>query len=128
MARWWWATPPGGEEHPQHELAARTLHGGFGGIISFRPAGGVAAAHEFVRASRLYNLSVSLGGVESLACVPHGMTHASRVGTPYAVPEDLVRLSVGIEDLADHLADLEQSLHAAARVGGGTAGAAARAA
>ncbi|MCC5672421.1 cystathionine gamma-synthase [Kocuria rhizophila] len=119
---------PGLEEHPQHELAARTLHGGFGGIISFRPAGGVAAAHEFVRASRLYNLSVSLGGVESLACVPHGMTHASRVGTPYEVPEDLVRLSVGIEDLADHLADLEQSLHAAARVGGGTAGAAARAA
>ncbi|RLZ02503.1 cystathionine gamma-synthase [Kocuria tytonicola] len=105
---------PGLEEHPQHELAARTLNGGFGGIVSFRPAGGVAAAHEFVRASRLYSLSVSLGGVESLACVPHSMTHASRVGTPYEVPEDLVRLSVGIEDLADHLADLAQALDAAA--------------
>ena len=106
---------PGLEEHPQHELAARTLNGGFGGIVSFRPAGGVAAAHELVRASRLYSLSVSLGGVESLACVPHSMTHASRVGTPYEVPEDLVRLSVGIEDLADHLADLAQALDAAAR-------------
>ena len=113
---------PGLEEHPQHELAARTLNGGFGGIVSFRPAGGVAAAHEFVRASRLYGLSVSLGGVESLACVPHGMTHASRVGTPYEVPEDLVRLSVGIEDLADHLADLEQALGAATRAAAGNTG------
>ena len=110
---------PGLEEHPQHELAARTLNGGFGGIVSFRPAGGVAAAHELVRASRLYSLSVSLGGVESLACVPHSMTHASRVGTPYEVPEDLVRLSVGIEDLADHLADLEQALDAAAGAANG---------
>ncbi|RLY91551.1 cystathionine gamma-synthase [Kocuria tytonicola] len=110
---------PGLEEHPQHELASRTLNGGFGGIVSFRPAGGVAAAHEFVRASRLYSLSVSLGGVESLACVPQSMTHASRVGTPYEVPEDLVRLSVGIEDLADHLADLEQALDAAAGAASG---------
>ena len=113
---------PGLEEHPQHELAARTLNGGFGGIVSFRPAGGVAAAHEFVCASRLYSLSVSLGGVESLACVPHSMTHASRVGTPYEVPEDLVRLSVGIEDLADHLADLEQALGAATRAAAGNTG------
>ena len=106
---------PGLEEHPGHELAARTLTGGFGGIISFRPRGGVAAAHAFVTATRLYHLSVSLGGVESLACVPHGMTHGSRVGTPYEVPEDLVRLSVGIEDLPDHLADLDRALEVADR-------------
>lgn len=107
---------PGLEEHPGHELAARTLHGGFGGIVSFRPRGGVAAAHAFVEATRLYHLSVSLGGVESLTCVPHGMTHGSRVGTPYEVPEDLVRLSVGIEDLPDHLADLDRALEVASAV------------
>ncbi|MGK4218860.1 cystathionine gamma-synthase [Kocuria marina] len=101
---------PGLEEHPQHELAAQTLTGGFGGIISFRPAGGIEAAHAFVRETELYNLSVSLGGVESLTCVPHSMTHGSRVGTPYEVPEDLVRLSVGIEDIEDHLADLDRAL------------------
>ncbi|MGX0887877.1 cystathionine gamma-synthase [Kocuria rhizophila] len=110
---------PGLEDHPQHDLAAQTLHGGFGGIISFRPAGGVRAAHEFVAASELYNLSVSLGGVESLACVPHSMTHASRVGTAYEVPEDLVRLSVGLESIDDHLADLDRALGAASRVGRG---------
>ena len=109
---------PGLESHPQHALAARTLNGGFGGIISFRPAGGVAAAQEFAKASELYSLSVSLGGVESLVCVPHGMTHASRVGTPYEVPEDLVRLSVGIETLDDHLEDLDRALATAARVAG----------
>lgn len=101
---------PGLEDHPGHELAARTLTGGFGGIISFRPCGGEAAAHALVKATRLYNLSVSLGGVESLICVPHNMTHGSRVGTAHEVPKDLVRLSVGIEDVQDHLADLEQAL------------------
>ena len=66
-----------------------------------------------MRETELYNLSVSLGGVESLTCVPHSMTHGSRVGTPYEVPEDLVRLSVGIEDIEDHLADLDRALGAA---------------
>lgn len=103
---------PGLEEHPGHELATSTLNGGFGGIISFRPRGGEAAAHTFVKTTQLYNLSVSLGGVESLTCVPHGMTHASRVGTPHEVPKDLVRLSVGIEDLQDHVADLDRALTA----------------
>lgn len=101
---------PGLEDHPGHDLATLTLNGGYGGIISFRPRGGEAAAHTFVKSTRLYNLSVSLGGVESLTCVPHNMTHGSRVGTPHEVPKDLVRLSVGIEDLQDHLADLDQAL------------------
>ena len=104
---------PGLRSHPQHDLATRTLNGGYGGIISFRPAGGVEAADEFAKTSELYNLSVSLGGVESLVCVPHSMTHAPRVGTPYEVPEDLVRLSVGIEDLSDHVEDLDAALNQA---------------
>ena len=65
-----------------------------------------------MKTTQLYNLSVSLGGVESLTCVPHSMTHASRVGTPHEVPKDLVRLSVGIEDLQDHVADLDRALTA----------------
>jgi cystathionine gamma-synthase len=103
---------PGLPGHPGHELAAAQMRG-FGGMVSFRLAGGEAAARTVAESTELYSLSVSLGGVESLVCYPSEMTHASVKGTPLAVPADLVRLSVGIEDVEDQLADLERALAAA---------------
>ncbi len=99
---------PGLEEHPGHELAARQMSA-FGGIVS------VAletreAARRFAESTRLFTLAESLGGVESLVNYPDAMTHASVRGTAAAVPIELVRLSVGIEDVDDLLADVEQAL------------------
>ncbi|NHU86352.1 cystathionine gamma-synthase [Kocuria sp. JC486] len=99
---------PGLPDHPGHELAARQMDG-FGGMVSFRLAAGEAAARRFAESTHMYKLSVSLGGVESLICWPSEMTHGCVVGTDQAVPTDLVRLSVGIEDLEDHLEDLERA-------------------
>lgn len=104
---------PGLPEHPGHALAATQMRGS-GGMVSFRLAGGEAAARAVAEGTRLYSLSVSLGGVESLICYPSEMTHASVRGTPLAVPTDLVRLSVGIEDVEDQLEDLERALAGAA--------------
>lgn len=103
---------PGLPEHPGHALAARQMDG-FGGIISLRFSGGEAAARAFAESTRLFALSVSLGGVESLVCYCSEMTHASVRGTALAVPTDLVRLSVGVEDLPDLRADLLTGLAAA---------------
>ncbi|MBD8045218.1 cystathionine gamma-synthase [Arthrobacter sp. Sa2BUA2] len=100
---------PGLPEHPGHALAARQMSG-FGGIVSLRFAGGAAAARAFAESTRLFALSVSLGGVESLICYCSEMTHASVRGTGLAVPVDLVRLSVGVEDLVDLQADLAHAL------------------
>ncbi len=100
---------PGLEQHPQHELAKRQMRG-FGGIVSIRLRGGAAAARALVGRTRLFTFAVSLGGVESLIEIPATMTHASTADTPLAVPADLVRLSVGIEELDDLLADLAQAL------------------
>ena len=105
---------PGLESHPGHELA-KAQSRGFGGIVSLRFAGGEAAARAFAESTELFALSVSLGGVESLVCYSSEMTHASVIGTPLAVPKDLVRLSVGIEQVEDLLADLELGLAAARR-------------
>lgn len=99
---------PGLPDHPGHDLAARQMDG-FGGMVSFRLRAGEAAARRFAESTRMYKLSVSLGGVESLICWPSEMTHGSVAGTAQAVPTDLVRLSVGIEDLEDHLADLDRA-------------------
>ena len=83
---------------------------GFGGIISVRFSGGEPAARAFAESTELFALSVSLGGVESLVCYCSEMTHASVRGTALAVPTDLVRLSVGVEDLVDLQADLAAAL------------------
>lgn len=99
---------PGLPDHPGHELASRQMDG-FGGMVSFRLAAGEAAARKFVESTHMYKLSVSLGGVESLICWPSEMTHGSVAGTAQAVPTDLVRLSVGIEDIEDHLEDLDRA-------------------
>jgi len=100
---------PGLPEHPGHEVAAKQMKR-FGGMVSFRAAGGESAAIEICNRAKLFVLGESLGGVESLIEHPGRMTHASAAGSPLEVPADLVRLSVGIETVDDLLADLEQAL------------------
>ena len=100
---------PGLPSHPGHEVAVKQMRG-FGGMVSFRHTEGEAAAVEVCNRARLFTLGESLGGVESLIEHPGRMTHASAAGSPLEVPGDLVRLSVGIEDLDDLLADLDQAL------------------
>ncbi|MDQ3450937.1 MAG: cystathionine gamma-synthase [Actinomycetota bacterium] len=100
---------PGLTAHPGHELAAKQMRR-FGGMVSFRVAGGEAAALEVCERARLFTLAESLGGVESLIEHPARMTHASAAGSPLEVPPDLIRLSVGIESADDLLADLRHAL------------------
>jgi cystathionine gamma-synthase len=99
---------PGLPSHPGHELAARQMRA-FGGIVSAE-LGDAASARRFAESTRLFQLAESLGGVESLMNYPDEMTHASVRGTDLAVPEELVRLSVGIESIDDLLADLDRAL------------------
>ena len=100
---------PGLESHPGHELAARQMSG-FGGMLSVAVAGGAAAAKRFAESTEVFQLAESLGGVESLIGYPSEMTHASVRGTELEVPENIIRLSVGIEDVSDLIADVEQAL------------------
>ena len=100
---------PGLASHPGHEIAA-TQMSGFGGMLSLGLAAGADAARAFAESTELFQLAESLGGVESLIGYPPDMTHASVRGTELAVPENIVRLSVGIEDVSDLIADLEQGL------------------
>lgn len=99
---------PGLAEHPGHDIAARQMDG-FGGMVSFT----VASADEAIRVAErteVFLLAESLGAVESLIEVPGPMTHASVAGSPLEVPPELIRLSVGLEDPDDLLADLERAL------------------
>jgi cystathionine gamma-synthase len=100
---------PGLPTHPGHQIAARQMRG-FGGMVSVRMRGGRSAAQALCAKTRVFILAESLGGVESLIEYPGAMTHASTAGSELEVPNDLVRLSVGIEDIADLIADLEQAL------------------
>ena len=100
---------PGLSTHEGHETAARQMSG-FGGMLSFALAAGPEAARAFAESTTLFQLAESLGGVESLIGYPPDMTHASVRGTALAVPENVVRLSVGIEDVTDLIGDLEQGL------------------
>ncbi len=100
---------PGLESHPGHELAARQMSG-FGGMLSISLAGGGEVARRFAESMTLFQLAESLGGVESLVNYPSEMTHASVRGTEAEVPESVVRLSVGIEDVDDLLDDIDQAL------------------
>ncbi len=100
---------PGLRGHPNHDVAARQMSG-FGGMVSARLKGGRDAAHQLCARTDIFILAESLGGVESLIEHPAAMTHASTAGSQLEVPDDLVRLSVGIEDAADLLGDLEQAL------------------
>jgi cystathionine gamma-synthase len=100
---------PGLASHPGHEVAAKQMRG-FGGIVSFRSAGGEAEAVAVCGRTRLFTLGESLGGVESLIEHPGRMTHASAAGSALEVPADLIRLSVGIETGEDLLEDLRSAL------------------
>ncbi|MEW1751133.1 cystathionine gamma-synthase [Streptomyces angustmyceticus] len=100
---------PGLTEHQGHEIAAKQMRS-FGGMVSFQVAGGEQAAVEVCNRAKLFTLGESLGGVESLIEHPGLMTHASTAGSLLEVPNDLVRLSVGIESVDDLLADLTQAL------------------
>jgi cystathionine gamma-synthase len=100
---------PGLPEHPGHAVAAKQMRR-FGGMLSVRLAGGRQAALDLCARTELFTLAESLGGVESLIEHPGAMTHASTVGSPLEVPDDLVRMSVGIEDTADLIGDIEQAL------------------
>jgi cystathionine beta-lyase/cystathionine gamma-synthase len=104
---------PGLESHPQHALARRQMVGGFGGMLSFEVVGGVDAARDVARRTRLFTLAESLGGVESLIELPALMTHASVPSErrqQLGIDDGLIRLSVGIEEAEDLIADLDQAL------------------
>ena len=109
---------PGLPSHPQHALAKRQmLDGCFGGMLSFEVKGGVSAAREVARRTRLFTLAESLGGVESLIELPALMTHASLPSerrNEIGIDDGLIRLSVGIEEADDLIADLDASLAFAA--------------
>jgi cystathionine beta-lyase/cystathionine gamma-synthase len=119
IARWLESQPqvaqvlhPGLESHPQHELALRQATG-FGGTFSFRLRGGQEAVFRALDAVRLFTLAESLGGVESLIEHPVTMTHSSvdpAVLASMGITPDLIRVSVGIEDVEDLIADLAQAL------------------
>ncbi|GAA4357158.1 cystathionine gamma-synthase [Angustibacter luteus] len=100
---------PGLESHQGHAVAAQQMRR-FGGMVSFRLRGGVEEALGACKRAEVFTLGESLGGVESLIEHPGRMTHASVAGSVLEVPDDLIRLSVGIEDVDDLLADLEQAL------------------
>jgi cystathionine gamma-synthase len=102
---------PGLPDDPGHAVAAKQMRR-FGGMVSFRLAAGEQAAVDLVGATEVFTLAESLGGVESLIEHPGRMTHASAAGSLLEVPNDLVRLSVGIETGADLVADLEQAFAA----------------
>jgi cystathionine beta-lyase/cystathionine gamma-synthase len=110
---------PGLDSHPQHELAKRQMRA-FGGVVSFRPRGGAERARAIAASTRIFNLAVSLGGVESLICLPAQMTHASLTKAErmeLGITDDLLRLSVGIEDVDDLIGDLKHALEASHTLG-----------
>lgn len=100
---------PGLPGHPGHEVAEKQMRR-YGGMVSIRLRGGRAAAMDLCSRTKVFTLAESLGGVESLIEHPGAMTHASTAGSLLEVPDDLVRLSVGIEDAEDLIADLDQAL------------------
>ncbi len=100
---------PGLPDHPGHELASTQMRD-FGGMVSFRVDGGIEAAKDVAERTRLFFLAESLGGVESLIEHPGIMTHASVSGTELEVPDDLLRLSIGIESADDLIEDLLRAL------------------
>ena len=100
---------PGLASHPLHEVARRQMSS-FGGMLSLQLAGGASSARALQTRTEIFTLAPSLGGVESLIEYPSAMTHQSVGGTVLEVPDNLVRLSVGIENIEDLLADISQAL------------------
>lgn len=106
--------------HAQHHIAMKQHRNGMGGgMLSFRIRGGYEAAERFCQATRVFTLAESLGGIESLVEIPSSMTHAAipkEEREASGVYDDLVRMSVGIEDVEDLLEDISQALREATRV------------
>src|SRR3954464_3156612 len=100
---------PGLPEHPGHDVAQKQMRR-FGGMVSFRVVGGEEDALNVCKRTEVFTLAESLGGIESLIEHPGRMTHASVAGSPLEVPNDLIRLSVGIENVEDLIADLASAL------------------
>lgn len=103
---------PGLPSHPQHDIARRQMYG-HSGIITFFLRGGLAESKRFLQAIKVFTLAESLGGYESLAELPSVMTHASVPAEQRAVlgiTDNLVRLSIGLEDVEDLIEDLAQAL------------------
>lgn len=100
---------PGLEGHPGHEVATHQMSN-YGGMVSFRLVGGREAAEKLAVSTEVFTLAESLGAVESLIEHPGAMTHASAAGSALEVPDDLIRISVGIESVDDLVTDLEQAL------------------
>ncbi|MFN8495589.1 MAG: cystathionine gamma-synthase [Caldilineaceae bacterium] len=100
---------PGLPDHPQHALAQRQMTG-FGGMLSFTLKGGAEVARALVTRTKLFTFAVSLGGVESLIELPTTMSHGGARGSAQEADANLIRLSVGIEEIADLIADLRQAL------------------
>ena len=103
---------PGLVSHPDHQLAKRQMSG-FGGMVSFQFKGTRADVDKIVRRFEVFALAESLGGVESLVCHPASMTHGSipkDIREARGLTDTLLRLSIGIEDIEDLLADLERAL------------------
>lgn len=114
-----WVKYPGLASHPSHANAAKYLKPGFGGVLTFGVRGGEAAARRFITHSKLFSLLANLGDTKSLVIHPWTTTHEQLSDTERqaaGVTPDLVRLSVGIEDADDLIADLEQALAAAISV------------
>jgi cystathionine gamma-lyase len=104
---------PGLPEHPHHALARRQMIGGFGGMVSFEAQGDYCQAKQVVESTRLFQLAVSLGAVESLIEQPASMSHASYDAADrqaHGIEDALIRLSVGLEDVEDLWDDLQQAL------------------
>ena len=114
-----WVSYPGLESHPTHDLAAKYLDGGFGGVLTFGVKGGEAAARAVISNLKLFSFLANVGDAKSLVIHPWSTTHSQlseedRITTG-ATP-DLVRLSVGIEDVSDLLRDLDNALRVGATV------------
>ena len=101
---------PGLPGHPGHLLAGKQMRGGFGGVLSVEVHGGPDAAGRVCERTEVFTLAVSLGSVESLIEQPARMTHCTTAGTPVSVSDSLLRLSVGLEDCGELIADLGQAL------------------
>lgn len=111
-----WVSYPGLESSPHHEVAQRMLNGGFGAIVTFGIKGGKESGQKFINSVKLHSHLANIGDAKSLAIHPATTTHSQLNAEELAsagVSEDMVRLAVGIEDLSDILADLDQALAAA---------------
>lgn len=111
-----WVSYPGLPSHPSHALAKRYLEGGFGGVLTFGVKGGEAAARRTASETKLFSLLANVGDAKSLIIHPWSTTHEQLTAAERqaaGVSADLVRLSVGIEDVADLTADLDRALRIA---------------